>query len=140
MKQTAVKFLEKICNDRGYHLMSEYFEQAKEMEKQQIIDAFGVGCQVESTRLIGYQEMSEQYYNKTYKGNDEQPKFKVGDKLEALEWDKEENNLEYVTITSINMENKVYHWEAKLNWDIGGTLSSGYYFHEAKAYEPKKIL
>lgn len=38
MKQTAVEWLEKICNDRGYHLMSEYFEQAKEMEKDQIID------------------------------------------------------------------------------------------------------
>ena len=27
MKQTAVEWLEKICNDRGYHLMSEYFEK-----------------------------------------------------------------------------------------------------------------
>ena len=40
--------------------------QALAMEKEQIIDAFGVGCQVESTRLIGYQGMSEQYYNETY--------------------------------------------------------------------------
>jgi hypothetical protein len=31
-QQTAVEWLEKICNDRGYYLMSEYFEQAKEME------------------------------------------------------------------------------------------------------------
>jgi len=135
MKQTAVEFLEKICNDRGYHLMSEYFEQAKAMEKEQIIEAYYYDPNCDDIKDDG-----EQYYNETYKGNDEQPKFKVGDKLEALEWDKEENNLEYVTITSINMENKVYHWEAKLNWDIGGTLSSGYYFHEAKAYEPKKIL
>ncbi len=36
------------------------------MEKEQIIDAFGVGCQVESTRLIGYHDMAEQYYNETY--------------------------------------------------------------------------
>jgi hypothetical protein len=36
------------------------------MEKEQIIDSFGVGCQVESTRLIGYQGMAEQYYNETY--------------------------------------------------------------------------
>ena len=35
MKQTAVEWLEKICNDRGYILMSEYFELAKEMEKEQ---------------------------------------------------------------------------------------------------------
>ena len=37
-----------------------------EVEKEQIADAFGVGCQVESTRLIGYHEMAEQYYNETY--------------------------------------------------------------------------
>ena len=36
-------------------------------EKEQIKDAFGVGCQVESTRLIGYQDMAEQYYSKTFK-------------------------------------------------------------------------
>lgn len=44
----------------------ELFEQAKTMEKEQIIDSFGVGCQVESTRLIGYQDIAEQYYQKTY--------------------------------------------------------------------------
>jgi alkylated DNA nucleotide flippase Atl1 len=47
----------------------DVIEQAKEMEKEQIKDAFGVGCQVESTRLIGYHKMSEQYYNETYGGN-----------------------------------------------------------------------
>lgn len=46
MKQTAVEWLEKICNDRGYYLMSEYFKQAKEMEKEQIIHAYksGINC------------------------------------------------------------------------------------------------
>lgn len=48
-------------------LMVDATNKAKEMEKEQIIDAFGVGCQVESTRLIGYQGMAEQYYNETYK-------------------------------------------------------------------------
>lgn len=61
--------------------------------------------------------------------------LKVGDKLEALDYHKEEHGLEYVTITSINEEKKVYHWEAKLNWEIGGKLHSGYYFDEAKAYK-----
>ncbi len=42
------------------------FQQAKAMEKEQMIDGFGVGCQVESTRLIGYHKMAEQYYNETY--------------------------------------------------------------------------
>ena len=62
MKQTAVEWLEKICNDRGYHLMSEYFEQAKDMEKEQIIalaaelyeDMFG----------IDGKEYAIDYYNK----------------------------------------------------------------------------
>jgi len=67
--------------------------------------------------------------------NNIEPKFKVGDKLEAIDYDKEEYGLTFVTITSINKKNKVYHWEAEMNWDIGGKVSSGYYFHEAKAYE-----
>ena len=44
-------------------------EQAKAMHKQEIIDSFGVGCQVESTRLIGYHGMAEKYYNETFGGN-----------------------------------------------------------------------
>jgi hypothetical protein len=46
--------------------------QAKAMHKEEIIDSFGVGCQVESTRLIGYHGMAEKYYNQTYGGNNEQ--------------------------------------------------------------------
>jgi hypothetical protein len=47
----------------------EIIEQAKEMHKQEIMDAFGVGCHVESTRLIHYNDMAEQYYNETFGGN-----------------------------------------------------------------------
>ena len=60
---TAVEWLEKICNDRGYHLMSEYFEQAKEMEKQQILRAAYHGANYESSP---YKD-AEDYYNKTFK-------------------------------------------------------------------------
>ncbi len=35
MMKAAVEFLEQICKDRGYHLMSEYIEQAKEIEKKE---------------------------------------------------------------------------------------------------------
>jgi hypothetical protein len=45
-------------------------EQAKKMEKQQIIDAFGVGCHLESKRLIEYHDVAEQYYNETYVSKD----------------------------------------------------------------------
>lgn len=42
-KQTSVEWLEKICNDRGYFLMSEYFEQAKEMERERELNAYANG-------------------------------------------------------------------------------------------------
>ena len=43
--------------------------EAKAMEKEQIVDAFGVGCHHESKRLVGYQDTAEQYYNETYGGD-----------------------------------------------------------------------
>ena len=61
MKQTAVEWLEnefqEMCKDfGGIHIdFIERFEQAKEIEKQQIIDAVGAP-------IIG-----EQYYNETFK-------------------------------------------------------------------------
>lgn len=58
--------------------------------------------------------------------------FKIGDKLEAEEHHKEEFNLDYVTITSINKKTKVYHWEAPLCF---GKLCSGYFFKNAKLYK-----
>ena len=74
MKQTAIEWLwEQIDNSIPFQniqtsqIFNGLLEQAKAMEKEQIIDAFGVGCQVESTRLIGYQDMAEQYYNETFK-------------------------------------------------------------------------
>jgi hypothetical protein len=63
-KQTAVEYLEKICYDRGYNLMSDYFNQAKEMEKEQIIDAFKEGNLYHGWAL---KHEPEQYYNETYK-------------------------------------------------------------------------
>ena len=77
-KQTAVEWLieklnqcEPMYSGIKSNAQKEYLEilieQAKEKEKQQIIDAFGVGCHVESTRLIHYNDMAEQYYNETFK-------------------------------------------------------------------------
>ena len=68
MKQTAVEWLVEQMTQRDFIAIPkpEWIEQAKAMEKEQIIDSFGVGCQVESTRLIGYQDIAEQYYQKTY--------------------------------------------------------------------------
>jgi hypothetical protein len=66
MKQTAVEWLEKefvkLESTIGVHgVMYELMEQAKEMEKHQIIDAYRFGIQDEY--VIG----SEQYYNQKYK-------------------------------------------------------------------------
>lgn len=67
MKQTAVEWVfDYLWKNHHLSFSDNIFEQAKQMEKDQIIDSFGVGCQVESTRLIGYQDIAEQYYNETY--------------------------------------------------------------------------
>ena len=77
MKQTAVEWLiEQISTSKYfYNLMEEIesrgtivqpngiLEQAKEMEKQQIIDAYAQGF-IESEVM---DKGAEQYYNRTYK-------------------------------------------------------------------------
>ena len=65
-KQTAVEWLEKefvkLESTIGVHgVMYELIEQAKEMEKQQIMDAVD-GFPIDKRHLDG-----EQYYNETYK-------------------------------------------------------------------------
>jgi hypothetical protein len=71
MKQTAVEWLEKefvkLESTVGVHgVMYELIEQAKAMEKQQIIDAYKEGCfdsvLDESTDL----SRAKQYYNQTF--------------------------------------------------------------------------
>ena len=66
MKQTVVEWLEeKFTNSNADFINSaeEYFEQAKEMEKQQIIDAYDDGNYAYG---MGIKE-PEQYYNETFK-------------------------------------------------------------------------
>jgi hypothetical protein len=70
MKQTAVEYLYKIIHAR-IHIdkdLSEYLKQAKEMEKQQIIDAFEKGY--ENGACVNDGESiyhGGNYYNKTFK-------------------------------------------------------------------------
>ena len=64
MKQTAVEWLsEQIFNDVDLKdsILKLAIQQAKEMEKEQIIDAYRFGIQDEY--VIG----SRNYYNETYK-------------------------------------------------------------------------
>ena len=64
MKQTAVEFLEsKILGDEKFSL-SKWFEQAKEMEKANIIDTW-YDCKM--SIIDKNPTTADEYYNKTFK-------------------------------------------------------------------------
>jgi hypothetical protein len=64
-KQTAVEWLAKNLKDFPHVKHSQLFrdlvQKAKEMEKQQIMDAYYEG------KEYGFLEQAEQYYNETFK-------------------------------------------------------------------------
>jgi hypothetical protein len=71
MKQTAVEWLlNKIESKNGKEFSSyytEFIEQAKEMEKEQIIDAYCKGSlDMSNDENIFPRETSEQYYNESF--------------------------------------------------------------------------
>jgi hypothetical protein len=74
-KQTAIEWLYQrletmIPRTATYDMdKREYFKQAKQMEKEQIKDAFTDGCIGELYELNAYYT-SEKYYNETYKQQD----------------------------------------------------------------------
>jgi hypothetical protein len=61
-KQTAVEWLEKEFIALQNYSVNEFglFAKAKEMEKEQIIDAYKDGG------YIKFKKLSEQYYNETF--------------------------------------------------------------------------
>jgi len=66
-KQTAVDWLVEKLKENGVNFWQEeieMIEEAKEMEKEQIRDAFNAGINDE---CIGGNKSPEQYYNETYK-------------------------------------------------------------------------
>jgi hypothetical protein len=70
MKQTAVEWLEEQTRKPEWHSLKrgELFDQAKEMEKKQIVDAYDLGSlsdmQYPNPKTVI--ENGEQYYNETY--------------------------------------------------------------------------
>lgn len=66
MKQTAVEWLmfEKVLT--GY-IDDEMVEKALEMEKEQIIHAYGQGVADEVGEVVDATKDAEQYYNQKYK-------------------------------------------------------------------------
>jgi hypothetical protein len=69
MKQTAVEWLvEQIDNPHTLYWLKEFIEQAKEMEKQHIVDFFIKGQNTyPSEHVLDNQQIAEQYYNETFK-------------------------------------------------------------------------
>ncbi len=66
MKQTAVEWLYKILHKENYIYedMTEFLKKAKEMEKEQIIDAFNLGQQEEAKQE--FWTKGNEYYEKTF--------------------------------------------------------------------------
>jgi len=76
MKQTAVEWLKKELESYGdpqfckieWEQLDLLIQQAKEMEKEQIIESYCQGCfDISKDENIFPRETSEQYYNETYK-------------------------------------------------------------------------
>ena len=73
MKQTAVEWLEdKLNNVRPTQICSietikEWVKQSKEMEKQQIIDAYIEGNYKSNRDMYWKKQSAEQYYNEQFK-------------------------------------------------------------------------
>ena len=67
MKQTAVEWLVNDYVNKGI-ITIEAIEQAKEMEKEQIIESYCQGCfDITQDEYIFPRETAEQYYNETFK-------------------------------------------------------------------------
>ena len=65
MKQTAVEWLQKQLNENG-KLSAVDFYQAKQMEKEQITDAFAECWKANVPNGIECKLDAEQYYNETF--------------------------------------------------------------------------
>jgi hypothetical protein len=69
MKQTAVEWLVDELRKYGSPIPRQLEEQAKEMEKQQIVDSFNEGMNNSLDYFMPNEKISEaeQYYNETFK-------------------------------------------------------------------------
>ena len=63
-KQTAVEWLAEQMQHPELH--NPYIEQAKAMEREQIVDAYWKGCQNWDN-----DKEAQHYYNETYKGGEQ---------------------------------------------------------------------
>jgi hypothetical protein len=69
MKQTAVEWLvEQLFWSEQMERIERVVQQAKEMEKEQIMHAYGQGAADEAGEILDATKDSEEYYNKKYGG------------------------------------------------------------------------
>ncbi len=68
MKQTAVEWLVEQLKDMEYdlRLIPNTIEQAKEMEKEQIIEAWNIRAKIDGVLTYTDNRTAEQYYKQTY--------------------------------------------------------------------------
>ena len=62
-KQTAVEWLLDYCERENWSIPNDIIEQAKAMERQQIIDAYERG---DNDGYAGFMIGSDQYFTETY--------------------------------------------------------------------------
>jgi len=60
MKQTAVEYLLDFCNSANCRIPNDIIQEAKEIEKEQIINAYT------SNSMIRTNSKAEQYFNETF--------------------------------------------------------------------------
>jgi hypothetical protein len=66
-KKTAVEWLEELIEcGADLDVIKKVIPRAKEMEKQQIIDAWGNGWSNGHIEINQYEDIAEQYYNETF--------------------------------------------------------------------------
>jgi hypothetical protein len=66
MEQTAVEWLESELKKLPFVNVLDVFEQAKAMEKQQIIDAINLPREKRWYNALLYNNSGEQYYNEKF--------------------------------------------------------------------------
>lgn len=67
-KQTAVQWLVEQLNEIGFHtiLIENVIEQAKTMEKEQIVNAWNTRSKIDGVLTFTDNRTAEQYYKETY--------------------------------------------------------------------------
>ena len=70
--KTAVEWLIEYCDRENWSIPNNIIEQAKQMEKEQMIQSFRKGAVVHEPEYYtwiesAYRKQAEQYYNETFK-------------------------------------------------------------------------